>query len=236
MKKLLVAFCLLMLTLCLTSCTYNPPEGWSKRPHTYKEILAFAKSMDPNATVSKKYADIEDEYNWPYREWEAVINGVNCHVASVSGRVWNEGIWAREFAEFYYRIETDYDYAVVIQNKLVDNYPEWKCEETVHERYQFKRIFFRLEMPEFRMLEDDEFEQVWQTACEISEDYEKLAIESKIEFTIPIPVKYCTGTGESFLQSGYRDFSDLTEESKKAFLQDYKERWALLESGLPLRY
>ena len=237
MKKVLAVLLLTLMTLCLTACIYNPPEGLTKKPHTYKEILTFAKSIDPNATVSEEYTDILDEYNWPYREWEAVINGVNCHVASVSDRVWNEGAMAGEFARFYYRIGTDYDYAVVIQNKLADSYPEWKCEETVHERYQFNRVFFHLEMPEFRMLEDGEFEQVWQTACAINEEYERLAIEKKIEFTIPVPVEYCTGTGESFLKKGSRAFSDFTEESKKAFLQEYKEQWELPQLlGLSVQY
>ena len=80
MKTVLAVLLLTLMTLCLTACIYNPPEGLTKNPHTYKEILTFAKSIDPNATVSEEYTDILDEYNWPYREWEAVINGVNCYL------------------------------------------------------------------------------------------------------------------------------------------------------------
>ncbi len=233
MKKRLAVFWLLLLTLCLTACTYNPPEGWTKRHHTYKEMVVFAKSMDPDATVSEEYTDTVDENDWQYREWEAVINGVNCHVASVSERVWNDGVRAGEFAEFYYRIDTDYDYALM-QNQLADNYPEWKCGETVRIKYQYNTLYFRLEMLEFRRLEDDELEQVWQTACEINEEYEKLAIEKKIEFALPSPLMYSTGTGETFLKIDYRGYIyDFTEEGKDVFLQEYKEDWELLELGLP---
>ena len=61
MKKLAVVVCLLVMSLCLTSCTYNYPKGWTQNHHTYMEILQFAKSMDPNATVLLKHVDSEDE-------------------------------------------------------------------------------------------------------------------------------------------------------------------------------
>jgi len=75
--------------------------------------LAFAKSIDPNATVAEEYTDTLDEYEREYREWEAIINGVECHVSSVSDLVWNDGMAAGEFTKAYYRIDTDYDYTVM---------------------------------------------------------------------------------------------------------------------------
>ena len=236
MKKVLAVFLLLMMTLCLTACTYSPPEGWTKNHHTYEEILTFAETMDPNATVSEEYTDTVDENDWQYREWEAVINGVNCHVSSVSDWVWNDGFWAGEFTKVYYRIDTDYDYTV-IQKILADNYPEWKCGGTVRNKYYNNTIFIHLMLPEFRMLVDDEIEQVWQSACEINEEYKELAIGRKIGFAIPSPGKYWNGNGEGeylVKKDSQVYIDDFTEEGKKAFLQEYKENWELLESGLPV--
>lgn len=236
MKKVLVVFLLLIMTLCLNACTFNPPEGWTKSHHTYKEILAFAKSIDPNATVSEEYTDTADEYDWQYREWKAVINGVDCHVSSVSDWVWNEGFFAGEFTKVYYRMDTDYDYTV-IQKILADNYPEWKCKETGRSKYHSNTIYIHLMMPEFKMLADDELEQVWQTVCEINEEYEKLAIGRKTGFAILAPGKYWNGNGEGeyFVKKDSQVYiTDFTEEGKKTFLQEYKEGWELLESGLPV--
>lgn len=65
---------------------------------------------------------------------------------------------------------------------------------------------------------------------EINEEYEKLAIERKIEFALPSPVQYMTGGGKSFLEIGSRVYiSDFTEEGKKVFLQEYKDDWKLSE-------
>ena len=31
--------------MCLSACSYNPPEGWTKKHHTYEEVLEFAKTI-----------------------------------------------------------------------------------------------------------------------------------------------------------------------------------------------
>jgi len=189
--------------------------------------------VDPDATVSDEYTDTADEYNWQYREWRAVINGVNCHVSSVSDWVWNEGFFAGEFTKDYYRIDTDYDYTV-IQKILADNYPEWKCEETMRSKYHNKTMYIHLMMPEIKMLSDAELKQVWQTVCEINEEYEKLAIGRETGFAIPAPGKYWSGNNEEeyFVKTDSQVYiTDFTEEGKKTFWQEYKEAWELLESG-----
>ena len=96
------------------SCTYNPPQGYTEKHHTREEIVAFAKSIDPNATVSETYTETKiDDLNRDFREWDAVINGVECHVSSVGDFVWNTGFLGGEFAKQYYVIDTDYDYLVL---------------------------------------------------------------------------------------------------------------------------
>ena len=85
----------MMVLLCFCACSYHPPEGWTRRHHTYNEVNAFAKSIDPNAVVAEEYTDYKDKDGWIFREWDAVINGVDCHVSSVSSWVWNEGLLSR---------------------------------------------------------------------------------------------------------------------------------------------
>ncbi len=85
LKRVLSILLCLAVILCLSGCVYHPPAGWTKSHHSYEEVLAFAKSIDANAVVDKEYTDsgMAGSYDY-YREWNAVINGVPCHVASVS--------------------------------------------------------------------------------------------------------------------------------------------------------
>lgn len=236
MKKILSVFLCLLLALCLSACYYNPPEGWTKNHHTYDEVLAFARTIDPNATVAEEYTDTDDEYGYIYREWNAVINGVNCHVASVPEWVWNEGIGAGEFAKTYYYIDTDYDYTVM-KNILDKKYPDWKVREEIGSGYlDNDTIFVSLSLAEYRMLSDAELEQVWQTAYEINEEYEKTAIGCKANFSVPSPGEfYSSSKNENFVSKNSSALiRDFTEQGKKDFLQEYKDDWALMESGLPV--
>ena len=238
MKRALSIFLCIAVVLCLSACTYNPPEGWTKKHHTYEEVLAFAKSIDPNAIVEEEYTDTVDENDWQFREWDAVIKGVECHVASVSDWVWNEGVAAGEFIKVYYRIDTDYDYTVMY-NILSEKYPDWKCLEGMHSKYHSNTdtIFAELTLSEYRMLNDDELEQVWQTASEINEAYEKMAIGRKAGFSVPSPGEYWNhhGEQESFVKKDSHTYlTEFTDEGKENFLQKYKKDWALLESGLPI--
>ncbi len=238
MKKTLSVLLCIIFILCLSGCTYDPPDGWTKKHHTYEEVLTFAKAIDPNATVKEEYTDTVDEYDWEFREWDAVINGVECHVASVSDWVWNDGFAAGEFTKVYYRIDTDYDYTVM-QNILADKYSTWKVGESVRSKYHHNTntIFAELILSEYKMLSDDELEQVWQTALEINNEYAKRSIERKAGFSIPSPGEYYNqGNDEHFVKNDSHAYiEEFTEEGKKEFLQEYKEDWALLESGLPIR-
>lgn len=238
MKKVLPLLLCIIFSLYLSGCSYNPPGDWTKKHHTYEEVLAFAKSIDANATVVEEYTDTVDEYDWEYREWDAVINGVNCHVASVSDWVWNDGFVAGEFVKVYYRIDTDYDYTI-IQNILVNKYSNWKVGESMSSKYHHNTntIFAELILSEYKMMSNDELEQVWQTALEINNEYSKLAIGRKVGFSIPSPGKYYNqGDDEFFVKNDSHAYiKALTEEGKKAFLQEYTEDWSLLESGLPIK-
>lgn len=116
----LIILCLVIL-FCLTGCTYNPPEGYTETHHTYEELVEYAKSIDPNATVENTPVD-EKEDSREYRVYPAKIKGFDCYVASISQSVYNEGVFAGEFAKKYYRMDTDFDYRMI--RASLSLYPE----------------------------------------------------------------------------------------------------------------
>ena len=240
MKKRFSVFLCLIVVLCLSACSYHPPEGWTRRHHTYNEVNAFAESIDPNAVVAEAYSDCVDKNGWIFREWDAEINGVDCHVASVSAWVWNEGFGPVEWPRKYYRIDTDYDYTILNQI-LSEDYPDWEKNQgeagVPYEKY-YDPISVILTLPEFRKLDDTELEQVWQTVCSITEEYEATAVSKKLLFCIPSPGKSWDYASEEYFvetTGGGTFIQDLTEDGKKTFLQEYQENWSLLDSGLPVR-
>lgn len=235
MKKSIILAFLIAVFLCLSACSYNPPEGWTESHHSYDEILTFAKSIDHNAIVAEDYTDTIDEYDWEFREWNATINGIDCHVSSVSDRVWNDGFAAREFYKVYYRIDTDYD-CIVMQNILSGNYSDWESEKSIFRNYA-DTIYVNLKLLDYHKLNDEELEQMLQTALDINDEYKALAINKAVVFTIPSPGKYYNHHGEQefFVRNDSETFlSDFSEEGKKTFIQKYKENWDLLDSGLPI--
>ena len=121
MKKYFLLILTIVFVVLGTGCHYSPPEGWTKKPHTYEEALAYAKSIDPEAEVSIKHKDEKDSYN-TYKVWDAKINGIDCSVASVSDKVFNDGFMAGEYPDTFYRLETDYD--TIIINEMIKDYPE----------------------------------------------------------------------------------------------------------------
>ena len=176
MKSLIksIALCLLVTTILVlsTSCTYNPPEGYTEEHHTYEEILTFAKSLDHNATVSKKHNDTTiDDWGRKFREWDAVINGVECHVSSVGDMVWNSGFLAGEFAKQYYLIDTDYDY-LVLQKIVSEKQPGWKMAYTdIGSRYNWNNVL-SVQSPyeDNQELSVEELEIAWTKAFEIYQE------------------------------------------------------------------
>lgn len=237
MKKALCVLFPLILIFCLTACTYNPPEGYTKEHHTYEEILAFAKSIDPNATVSKEYTDTTiDGWNRNFREYPAVINGTECHVSSVGDMVWNSGFLAGEFARQYYVIDTDYDY-LVLQQIVAEKQPDWSiCEDILEYRYNWNNILIIYpEANSTAQLTDEELELVWEQAKEIYSAYHELPIRKELCFSLPAPRKKVTSKGEeSVIRNSSIYIEHFTEEDKLAFMDEYHKRWALLESGLPI--
>ena len=83
--------------------------AYHKEIHTYEEALEFAKSLDPQATVSQTYTDtsVSEEIIYgetSFREWSAIIHGVECHVATICC---NDPV-GEFYTRTYYKLDTDY--------------------------------------------------------------------------------------------------------------------------------
>lgn len=243
MKKFLIFILLIILSMCLSSCLYyDPPEGWTRKHHTYDEVLAYAKQIDKDAVVYDGYVDlvaynIENiKDNRKYREWNAIIKGVSCHVASVSTWVFNSGIAAGEFCRDYYRIETDYDF-IIAKQIITEKYLEWHLEEdSPYEKYnEYNTLWVDLQMEEYRELNEEELEYFWNAVCNINSDFEKSLLKRKLVAFFPSPQKWYRGDLEAYVvKIGHSHVEDFTADGKVAFFEEYRENWNLLNSDLPI--
>ena len=238
MKKILLFSVLLVSVLVsLCGCRYEPPEGYTKEPHTYEQVLAYARAIDPNAEVTEKYFDSEDEYGYKYREWPAVINGTECFVASCHTRVWNTGFMAGEFARMYYRLDTDYDH-ITMSKILAERSPGWKMKYTdISGRYHNNDIAsVEIVLPEYRELGEEELEEVWNTAKSLRDEYVKYPVRKEAWFSIQSPGKYYSYFEKEYIvkKDSRTYITDFSEEGKLEFFEEYRGNWALLESGFPI--
>lgn len=236
MKKMLFIFWTLVMILYLTACTYNPPKGYTEEHHTYEEILAFAKSIDPNAKVLEKYTDTTiDDWNRNFREYPAVINGVECHVSSVGENVWNSGFFAGEFSKQYYVIDTDYDY-LVLKQIVSERKPNWSIsEDTLGHRYNRNNILsIYIEADSAVQLTDEELNAVWEQAKAIHFAYHELPIRKELYFWLPAPQKTVTTEGEEWINRNSRMLIENFEEDRLVFIEEYHNAWESLKSGLPI--
>ena len=237
MKKALSVILLMIFIFCLNACTYNPPEGYTKKHHTYEEILAFARSIDPNVTVSEEYKDTAiDDWNRNFREYPAVINGIECHVSSVGDMVWNSGFLAGEFARQYYVIDTDYDY-LVLKQIVVEQNPDWDIsEDTLGWRYNWNNILCVYMEPNCtEQLTDEELNAVFEQAKAIYSAYNELPIRKTLSFQLPAPSEAYNSDYELIVKrNSHVSLKHFTKEDKLAFIDKYHEAWALLDSDLPI--
>lgn len=223
----------ILAALMLSGCTYNPPEGYTKDHHTYEEVLAFAQSIDPNATVSEDYTDTTiDDWDRSFREWPAVIHGIECHVSSVGDMVWNEGFAGGEFARQYFYIDTDYDY-LLLEQIVREKQPDWGMEyDDLSSRYNWNHVLVvQTSYSNERQLTDEELETAWQAAQEIHEEYSKYPVRKQDRFDVPAPGEfYSPATEEFIIKMSTASIRDFSQEGKDEFFKEYHERWALTES------
>ena len=227
MKKLLALILCLIAVLSFSACSYNPPEGYSKSKHEYEEILKYAKEIDPDATVSENYTDTEQPYR-SRREHPAVINGIECHVASVSVLVSNDGIFAGEFPQTYYRIDTDYDY-LILQQVIEKNQPEWTMPKYSYPDSDFFMILINTEKNE--ELSDEELDLVLQDIDAVHSLYNSFNVRKALMFGLPSPIPHYEN-GELVVKDNYSYLNDFTQEGRAEFIARYRKNWSLLSSNL----
>ncbi len=238
MKKILTIFLCLAVILSLSACTYNPPEGYTKKHHTYQEILEFAKTLDPDAVVSKEYTDTTiKDWNRNFREYPAVINGIDCHVSSVGDMVGNEGFAGGEFPKQFYVIDTDYDY-LVLQQIINEKQPSWNMlGNDLSDIYNWNNLLgVKISTQNKKPLTNDELEQVWQQAFEIYTQYNTYSIRKEPFFSISAPAKYYNQSENKYFvkKDSLISIRGFSEQDKTDFIKKYTDAWALLESNLKI--
>lgn len=238
MKKsiFIIIVLLFFFLLILKACALIPPKGMTYSHHSYDDMLEYAKSIDKNAKVSKKYKDIVDKYDWHWREWGAVINGISCHVASIEDLVSD---FTGELPNTYYRMDTDYDF-VVLKDYILQRYPDYKLHHKHYHKY-LDEFFINIRMSEYHELDDEELDYLIRTALNIRKEYKKIALEKEIIFEVQSPAKgfeYCDDGQTLRYYIDKKDVTyleDFSKEGIKAFKKEYRKNWDLLESDLPIR-
>ena len=242
MKKSKIALFLLFsiaALLLFDSCIYTPPEGYSRNHHKYDEIVEFARSIDPEAVVAGEYSDTyDDESNSDYREWDAVINGIECHVSSVSRHVFNSGIMAGEFAKKFYAVDTDYDY-FLLEKIVSEKQPDWRMSRSDKAaRYNLNDVItVETSYTEERELSREELEKLWAEASEIYSEYNSYPVRKTAYFSVAAPAEFVSGDySEHFVKMGTVSLHDFSEEGKTLFFNSYAEHWKLLDSDIPFLF
>ena len=218
--RMVGVFLLFVILLSLTACT--PPEGYSSSHYTYEDAVAYAKAIDPNAVVSENCTESpKDALNFSNKEWDAVINGIQCHVGSVV-------TYYGEYGWPYYTLATDYDYCF-IEEILSEKQPQWEITEGnvaypfLYRYGLYNDIMILTSHTEaLGELSDEELEQLWKDVCEIIAAYQACSYECGLEFRVVSP--YVSMDLE--IKMGYCFIWSYTE--KQEFFAKYRENWGLL--------
>lgn len=174
-----------LMSLMLSGCRYDVPEGYTKQHHPYLEMVEYAKSIDPNASVSEDYKDINENYR-DYRIWPAVINGRECSVASISVNVYNQGWAAGEFSKRFYRMDTDYDYYVI--NDALKSHPELgQVESALQDRFEQNDHLYGV--IKLDSITEDQLDELWEEHNEVNKELAKYGLHKSYRIRIKIGSK-----------------------------------------------
>ena len=218
MKKIYLIFAMLFMLMFITSCSYNPPLGATEKHHTYEEVLEYAKTIDPNATVN-------DEY----REWNAIINGIECHVASTPIVLLNDGIAGGEFGKQYFVVNTDYNFYLlksIIESKYLDF---TIVEDDIADRYTDYIGFTPLKNNE-NQLTVDELNFLLSSARSIYEEYNLKSTEGKnISIGLYSPTVLCSADGSNkHIEIRIEYYTINSETTNESIIDKYFKNWEKL--------
>lgn len=231
MKQIYLIFVMLFMLMFITSCSYNPPVGATEKHHTYEEVLEYAKRIDPNATVNDEYEDtkLENVMADEYREWNAIINGIECHVASTPIVLFNNGIAGGEFGKKYFVLNTDYNFYLlksIIESKYLDF---TIVEDDISDRYTDYIGFVPLKNNE-NQLTVDELNFLLSTARSIYEEYKLKATEGKnISIGLYSPTVLSSADGSNkHIEIRIEYYTINSEITNEAIIDKYLKNWEKL--------
>ena len=179
----------LLMAFMVSGCRYDVPDGYTDKHHTYDELVEFAKEIDPEATVKDECQTETYQYR-EYKTWPAVINGVECHVASVQVNLYNTDIFPGEFSKRFYKMDTDYDYYVV--NEVLKEHDLGKIEDNLFERYN--KILYGV--VEAEPMTENELQRLWDEHNKVISDLEKYNLRKSYRIRIKIGDKQFWGYGD----------------------------------------
>ena len=231
MKKIYLIFVMLFMLMFITSCSYNPPVGATEKHHTYEEVLEYAKKLDSTAIVNDEYKDtkLENVMADEYREWNAIINGIECHVASTPIILLNDGIAGGEFGKKYFVLNTDYNFYLlksIIESKYLDF---TIVEDDIADRYNDYICFTTLKNNESQ-LTVDELNFLLSTARSIYEEYKLKATEGKyISIGLYSPTVLCSADGSNkHIEIRIEYYTINSETTNEAIIDKYLKNWKKL--------
>ena len=197
-KKLAAVLMLFALTV-LSGCSYDVPEGYKKQLHSYEEAVAYAKSLDPDATVSSECEETELQ-TVKFRIWPAVIGGRKCSVCSMGANVYNKGWAAGEFPVRYYRLDTDYDYYVI--REVLKSHPDLEPDDETEEVSLWKR-FEANDLISVKLKKDsltkESFSALWDEYLQVNKEISSYPVHKRFGLSVYMPdnyFKFETGTDE----------------------------------------
>lgn len=189
---------IISISLCIliSGCTWNPPEGYTEKHHSYEELVEYARSIDPDATVSDDPEDVKDDY-WEYRIYPAVINGMECSVASTSDVVYDS---LGEFGKIYYKMDTDYDYYII--SDVLNDYPELGTIYDDSESMRFQVNDVIVSGIEVDSITQDELDELWDAYKRINSELEQYDLRKTFWLKIAFPDgdSYFKETSEQYYQ------------------------------------
>ena len=231
MKKIYLIFVMLLMLMFITSCSYNPPVGATEKHHTYDEVLEYAKTLDPNATVNDEYKDtkLDNVMADEYREWNAIINGIECHVASTPIVLLNDGIAGGEFGKQYFVVNTDYNFYFlksIIESKYLDF---TIVEDDIADRYTDYIGFAPLKNNE-NQLTVDELNLLLSSARSIYEEYNLKSTEGKnISIGLYSPTVLSSADGSNkHIEIRIEYYTINSETTNEAIIDKYLRNWGKL--------
>lgn len=231
MKKIYLIFVMLFMLMFITSCSYNPPVGATEKHHTYEEVLEYAKKIDPNAIVNDEYEDtkLENVMADEYREWNAIINGIECHVASTPIVLLNDGIAGGEFGKKYFVVNTDYNFYLlksIIESKYLDF---TIVDDDIADRYTDYIGFAPLKNNE-NQLTVDELNLLLSSARSIYEEYNLKSTEGKnISIGLYSPTVLSSADGSNkHIEIRIEYYTINSETTNEVIIDKYLKNWKKL--------